>query len=272
MGALFVRSSGLRGLAVAVAALALGGGVARARPADGGLEPVTAPTTTGPATTAEDTAAPTTTAVDTPPPDTTTATTTATTTTATTTTTTTTSDAAPTPVRADAAEGALAGLQMGSFRVQSASPGGRRLGVGLSLGWPTGVDAQLQLRPHHGVRVGVGAFTGLAYTEPAVSLRADWLWFPVTVARAPAFRLHAHVGAGAGVVVLSLPDKRTSLPAALWYRGRTQLWTAARVPLGVNLALEHAPVDLVFDVVPTALVFPGFALGADVALGARVWF
>jgi hypothetical protein len=265
MGAMFVRSSGLRGLAAAVAAIALGAGGARARPADGGLQPETSPSTPmAPATTTADAAEPATTTAD--------AASTATTTADTMAPATTTADAAATSVRADGDEGALAGLQMGSFRVQSASPGGRRLGVGLSLGWPTGVDAQLQLRPHHGVRVGVGAFTGLAYTEPAVSLRADWLWFPVTVARAPAFRLHAHVGAGAGVVVLSLPDKRTSLPAALWYRGRTQLWTAARVPLGVNLALEHAPVDLVFDVVPTALVFPGFALGADVALGARVWF
>jgi hypothetical protein len=185
-----------------------------------------------------------------------------------------TSLAAPSGMTAGAPgdEGALEGLRLGSFRVDSATPGGRRLAVGLTLGWPTGLDAQLQLRPHHGVRVGVGAFTGLAYTEPALALRADWLWHPATLARAPAFRLHAHVGAGAGVVVLPLPDKRTSLPAALWYRGRTQLWTAARVPLGVNLALEQAPVDLVFDVVPTALVFPGFALGVDVALGARLWF
>jgi hypothetical protein len=193
----------------------------------------------------------------------------------TTTTTTTSSPAARSADASDAGDdddgGALAGLQMGSFRVDSAAPGGRRLGVGLVLGWPSGVDAQLMLAPTHAVRVGVGAFTGLAFTEPVLSLRSDWLWHPVTLARAPAFRLHAHVGAGAAVVLLPLPDQRTTLPAARYYRGRTQLWTAARVPLGVNLALEGAPVDLVVDVVPTALVFPGFALGADVALGARLW-
>jgi len=167
--------------------------------------------------------------------------------------------------------GFLADLQMGSFRIDSASPGGRRLGVGLVLGWPSGVEAQVMLRPTHAARVGVGAFTGLAYTEPALSLRADWLWHPATLARAPTFRLHGHVGAGAAVVVLALPDKRTTLPGALYYRGRTQLWSALRVPVGVSLALEQVPVDLVFDVVPTALVFPGVAFGADVALGARLW-
>ena len=169
-------------------------------------------------------------------------------------------------------DGALAGLQMGSFRVDSAAPGGRRLAIGLGLGWPTSVNAQVMLRPTHGIRVDVGALTGLAYTEPALSLSAAWLWHPATLARAPAFQLHSHVGLGAGVVVLPLPDKHPTLPAALYYRGRTQLWTSLRVPLGVNLALEHAPVDVTFDVVPTALVFPGAALGADVAVGARLWF
>jgi hypothetical protein len=169
-------------------------------------------------------------------------------------------------------DGALAGLQMGSFRVDSAAPGGRRLGVGVGLGWPSSVNATVMLRPTHGVRVDVGAFTGLAYTEPALSLGAAWLWHPATIARAPAFQLHTHAGLGAGVVVLPLPDKRTTLPAARYWRGRTQVWTSVRVPLGVNLALEQAPVDVTFDVIPTALVFPGVALGADVAIGARLWF
>jgi hypothetical protein len=183
-------------------------------------------------------------------------------------------DDAPTapPATSNDDDGALAGLRMGSFRVDSASPGGRRLGIGVGVGWPSGLDATVMLRPTHAVRIDVGAFSGLAYSEPSLSLSAAWLWHPATIASAPAFQLHTHVGLGAGVVVLPLPDKRTTLPAALYYRGRTQLWTSLRVPLGVNLALEHAPVDVFFDVVPTALVFPGAALGADVACGARLWF
>jgi hypothetical protein len=178
---------------------------------------------------------------------------------------------APKPVAADD-DGVLTGLRMGSFRVDSASPGGRRLGIGLGVGWPSGINATVMLRPTHAVRLDVGAFSGLAYTEPSLSLAAAWLWHPATIATAPSFRLHVHAGLGAGVVVLPLPDQRTTLPAALYYRGRSQLWTSLRVPVGVNLALENAPVDVFFDIVPTALVFPGLALGADVSTGARLWF
>ncbi len=172
----------------------------------------------------------------------------------------------------DSGRGVLSGLQMGTFRVDSASPGGRRLGVGLVLGWPTGLDVQWMVRPTVAVRLGAGALTGLSWTKGALSWRADGLWFPQTVARAPSFRLHTHVGLGGAAVVLPLPDQRTALPAALYFRGRTQLWTALRLPLGLHLALEDAPVDLVLDVVPQVLVFPGVTLGADVSLGARLWW
>jgi hypothetical protein len=161
---------------------------------------------------------------------------------------------------------------MGTFRVDSASPGGRRLGLGLELGWPSGATATVMLRPAHGLRVGVGAFTGLSYAEPALALRAEWLWHPFRASRSSAFDLHTHVGAGLGVVVLPLPDQRTSLPVAAWYRGPTQMWNAVRVPLGIDLALHDAPVDITLDVVPLVLVFPGAGLGLDVALGTRLWF
>lgn len=169
-------------------------------------------------------------------------------------------------------DGALADVQMGTFRVGSASPAGKRLGVGVQIGYPTAVAAKLMLRPEHAVDVVIGAFTGLALTEPAFSAHADWLWHPLTIARAPAFTLHTHIGAGGAVVVLPAPGKKPTLPQALWYRGPTQLWTAARLPAGVDLVLSDVPVDVVFEVAPTLLLFPGLGLGCDASIGARVWW
>ncbi len=169
-------------------------------------------------------------------------------------------------------DGALAELQMGTFRVESASPAGKRLGVGVQLGYPSAFAAKLMLRPDAAIDIVVGAFSGLALADPAFSAHADYLWHPFTIARAPAFSLHTHAGAGGALVLLPVPGKKPTLPAALWYRAPTQVWTAARAPLGVDLVLTAAPVDVVFEVAPTLLLFPGIGAGCDLSIGARVWW
>ncbi len=176
------------------------------------------------------------------------------------------------PQRTDDDDGALAGIEMGTFRVEAASPAGKRLGVGLELGWPTAVTAKVMLRPEQAIRASVGAFSGLVLTEPVFSATVDWLYHPFTIARAPGWTLHSHVGAGGALVVLPIAGKRTTLPAALYSRGPTQVWTGLRAPLGVDLAFSDVPVDVVVDVVPTFLTFPGLGLGFGASLGARWWW
>jgi len=169
-------------------------------------------------------------------------------------------------------DGALAALELGTFRVESASPRGLRLGVGLELGWPTAVTAKLMLRPEQAIRASLGAFSGLVLTEPALSASADWLYHPFTIAKAPGWTLHTHVGVGGTVVVLPIAGKRTTLPAALYHRAPTWIWTGLRAPLGVDLTFSDLPVDIVLDVVPTILTFPGLGVGFGASLGARWWW
>lgn len=169
-------------------------------------------------------------------------------------------------------DGALAALELGTFRVDSASPQGRRLGVGLELGWPTAVTGKLMLRPEQAVRASLGAFSGLVLTEPSWSASVDWLYHPFTIARAPGWTLHTHVGVGGTVVMLPIVGKRTTFPAALYHRAPTSLWTGLRAPLGVDLTFAELPVDIVLDVVPTILTFPGFGFGVGGSLGARWWW
>jgi hypothetical protein len=169
-------------------------------------------------------------------------------------------------------DGALAALELGTFRVDSASPQGRRLGVGLELGWPTAVTGKLMLRPEQAVRASLGAFSGLALTEPSLSASVDWLYHPFTIAKAPGWTLHTHVGVGGALVVLPIVGKRPTLPAALYHRAPTQVWTGLRAPVGVDLTFADLPVDIVLDVVPTILTFPGVGLGVGASLGARWWW
>ena len=169
-------------------------------------------------------------------------------------------------------DGALSALELGTFGVQSASPAGKRLGIGVQVGYATAVTAKLMLRPEHAVDVVVGAFSGTALTEPTFTMHADYLWHPFTIARAPAFTLHTHVGVGGAVVVLPFAGKKPTLPAANYYRGPTQVWTSLRVPLGLDLALAEVPVDVVLELAPNVLLFPGLGAGCDLSLGARVWW
>ncbi len=157
------------------------------------------------------------------------------------------------------------------FAVPSASPQGKRLGVGLELGWPTAVTAKYLLRPEHAVRASVGAFSGLALTEPSASLNVDYLFHPFVLGRGAGFTIHTHVGAGVSAVILPTPGKRTTVPALLYYRAPTNLWTAVRVPVGIDLSLDAVPVDITIDVIPNILTFPGFGVGAGATVGARWW-
>jgi hypothetical protein len=174
--------------------------------------------------------------------------------------------------RADDDDGALAALELGTFRVESASPRGLRLGAGLELGWPTAVTGKLMLRPEQAIRASLGAFSGLVLTEPSLSASVDWLYHPFTIARAPGWTLHTHVGVGGTVVVLPIAGKRTTLPAALYHRAPTWIWTGLRAPVGIDLAFADLPVDIVLDVVPTILTFPGLGVGVGASLGARWWW
>jgi hypothetical protein len=169
-------------------------------------------------------------------------------------------------------DGLLTGLQLGTFRVDSASPQGRRLGVGLELGWPTAVTGKLMLRPEQAIRASVGAFSGLALSEPSASASIDWLYHPFTIATAPGWTLHTHAGVGGALVLLPIVGKRPTLPVAFYHRAPTQVWTGLRAPLGVDLAFKDVPVDIVLDVVPTVLTFPGLGVGVGASLGARWWW
>lgn len=175
------------------------------------------------------------------------------------------------PVRDDDG-GIFKDLEMGTFRVDAASPMGRRLGVGLELGWPTAVQAKLLLMPDQAIRASIGAFSGIVLTEPAFAVSVDYLYHPLTLARSEAFVLHTHVGAGGGMLILPVVGKRSTIPAALYYRGPTQLWTTLRVPVGLDLAFKQLPVDITAELTPTIMTFPGVSVGLGASIGARWWW
>ncbi len=154
----------------------------------------------------------------------------------------------------------------------SSTPQGRTFGVGLQLGYPTALTVKYMLRPDQGLVAGIGGFSGLAYTAAALSLHADYLWHPLLLASTEVFGLTLYVGGGANVLVFADARQKTFIASLAYYYYPTNLWVAARVPLGANLALSQLPFEIYLEVVPSILVFPALGFGVGAAIGGRFYF
>jgi hypothetical protein len=131
---------------------------------------------------------------------------------------------------------------------------GKGLGVGVSVGDPTGLSLKYFLHPRHALSWHV-AWGVLHHGDGIVSM--DYHWHSPSIGRSPIVKAHVYVGAGVGVGFWARrgPDKlqghertRTS-GAALLLRapavGLAYHWT--RVPLDTSLELAWAPYVVMPD-------------------------
>lgn len=185
--------------------------------------------------------------------------------------------------RDDRGEGGSAGRTGGSSSTSPSSgpawdgagsastPQGRKLGIGIQLGYPTALSLKYMLRGDQGIQGGIGGLSGFAYEVGAFSLHADYVFHPHVLARAEAFSLTWYFGGGANVLVFGNPRQRAILPIAKYYFYPTTMWIGARVPIGVSLAFQQQPLEVFFEAVPSFLVFPGISFGLNASLGLRFY-
>lgn len=157
----------------------------------------------------------------------------------------------------------------GSGYRSSVTPEGKAIGIGIQVGFPTALTAKFSLAGNTALVVGVGAFGGnrFAYFTPSLSVHVDYLWTPSVLANGGPFVLSWYIGIGGWATIYGSPQG----PAFAYY-GTSNFTLAARVPIGLDMALQTVPIELYLEAVPAVLVFPGidFAIGAS--LGARFWF
>ena len=154
----------------------------------------------------------------------------------------------------------------------AATPGGRQFGVGLQLGYPTAVTAKYMLRADQGLVVGIGGFSGFVYDAGALSIHVDYVWHPNLLTQGEAYQVTWYVGGGGNVLIFNSPRQRTSLPSVAWYYFPTNVWLAARIPLGINLALTQLPFEIYLEADPSILVFPSIGFGLGASIGGRGYF
>jgi hypothetical protein len=147
------------------------------------------------------------------------------------------------------------------------SPQGKTFGLGLQLGAPTAVTGKLMVTGDQGIVVGVGA--GLGW-DVSLSVHADYLWHPsVLVDVAPA-TFSWYVGGGAWVSFHRAHER--GFRYDYYYVDGVPFAVGARIPIGVDMAMNALPFEVYLEGAPTIAVFPRIGFGLGVALGARFWF
>lgn len=152
----------------------------------------------------------------------------------------------------------------------SVSPQGRQFGVGLQVGAPTALTLKYMTTGDQALVGGLGV--GLGW-DPSISLHVDYLWHPHVLAPMPFANLSWFIGGGGWV---SFSDGRWGRRYGPWYDGYGYTYSpfavGARLPIGLDLAFNGAPIELYLEADPTLVVFPRVGLGIGGTLGGRFYF
>jgi hypothetical protein len=153
------------------------------------------------------------------------------------------------------------------------SPQGKTMGLGIQVGAPTSVTFKFMLTGDQGVVVGVGAGSGFTF-NPALSLHADYLWHPSVLVSNPPFKLSWYIGGGAWVGLWNggFGGNNLVVPGFYYYFGFSPLLLAARMPIGLSLAMNELPLEFYGEATPALSIFPGVSFGLGFTLGFRFYF
>jgi hypothetical protein len=177
-----------------------------------------------------------------------------------------TDDTSPPPRKSDAA------LDAPMTAAGSAStPQGRTLGLGLQLGYPTSLTVKYMVQPDQGLIGGIGGLSAFAYSDPALTLHVDYVYHPTVLTSSDAFAVTWFIGGGGQIIVNNNPSQRAFFPDLPYYRSPTQLWLAARLPVGVALSMMQQPFEIYLEADPSLLVFPSLGFGIGASIGARFY-
>lgn len=163
----------------------------------------------------------------------------------------------------------------------SGGGGGRNLppqlsgvGLGLQVGSPTAITIKFGGVQETGFVIGVGA--GFRYGrfandfDTSLSIHADYLIHVATLVRAEQVALTAYIGPGLWL----------SLFGDGYYFGNSFRYTpfgtffglGVRLPIGLSLGFNSAPIEIYLELDPALFVFPSVGFGVGASLGFRWHF
>lgn len=146
----------------------------------------------------------------------------------------------------------------------------KTFGLGLELGEPTGITGKYFLQSDRALDFGLGEIYNY-YDYRGLHLYMDYLWHPVSLASTDAFELPLYIGLGGRF--WDFQDRRTPAYVNGYALG-------FRVPVGISIDFNNLPLDIFFQVVPTADLYfntpsnydRSFYIVIDGSIGIRYWF
>lgn len=141
-------------------------------------------------------------------------------------------------------------------------PPGGPLGLGLSLGSPTGLAGKYYLTNDQGLSFALG-FGGYGYLGGHV----DYVWAPTSLINVAPGTLYPYIGGG---VFVGVGLYRNPWLAPYW--AGLPLGLGAELPLGLGWNFAALPLDLFIEIAPMLSLFPGIDFFFRGALGFRYYF
>jgi hypothetical protein len=139
--------------------------------------------------------------------------------------------------------------------LSAAAYGKSDLGVGLSLGEPTGLNVKYWLNDTEAIDGGAGwSFSG----HDSLQIHGDYLFhrFDIIASEEGTDRVPLYYGIGARIKAEDSHDRTVF---------------GIRVPLGVSYLFADAPFDLFAEIVPILDLTPDVDLGLNIAIGFRFY-
>ena len=147
----------------------------------------------------------------------------------------------------------------------AATPPGKRLGLGLHLGWPTGLAGKYKLTGNQAVQFGVGV-GGHSW----IGANIDYIFTPVALPIGDVGSLGFYLGGGVFTGFGASLAKVDILPGQNYIGFPIVL--GAEVPLGIVWNFAQLPVDIFFEIAPGIAILPGPSFGSRGAVGFRFYF
>ena len=152
-----------------------------------------------------------------------------------------------------------------------------RIGLGLELGAPTGINGKYFLGGTVAVQGGIGVIRQWYRYEDALHAHAELVWHPVLLHRGRGVEIPLHLGVGARL----LDQEGYCWDGNDWFRCDNDTHIGVRAPVGVSFLLQRVPMDIFIEL---AMVIDIIELddddfmrdhdraGIDGVLGARYYF
>ncbi len=152
----------------------------------------------------------------------------------------------------------------GSERVGAGlRPPGGPLGLGINLGFPTGLSGKYYLTNDQGLAFGLG-FGGGGF----IAANVDYVWAPTALINIAPGTLYPYIGGGVWVALFPFNYGNFGAP----YFVNSPVAIGAELPLGLGWNFAALPLDLYLQVAPALKLFPGLGFGFAGSLGFHYYF